>query len=81
MGLFICCVSNSHLESRMNPQMPDTQFTVFLNVKVFQDGKQAMLSKSIYLGTKGKWTWIHQKKNWKLLHLDNISELYPKKEN
>lgn len=30
MGLFICCVSNTHLES-VNPQMPDTHFDVFLN--------------------------------------------------
>lgn len=45
MGLFICCVSNTHLESRMNPQTPDTQFDVFLNVNIFQDGALAMLPK------------------------------------
>lgn len=45
MGPFICCVSNSHLESRIDPQMPGTQFAVFLNVNVFQDDKQAMISK------------------------------------
>lgn len=45
MGLFIRCVSNTHLESRMNSQMPDTQFDVFLNVNIFQDGKLAKLLK------------------------------------
>lgn len=53
MGLFICCVSNTHLESRMNPQMPDTQFDIFLNVNIFHDGKLAMLS-NILFGNKGK---------------------------
>lgn len=73
MGLFICCVSNTHLESRMNPQMPDTQFDIFLNVNIFHDGKLAMLS-NILFGNKGKTNMDSSKEKRKI----SPSRQYPR---
>lgn len=53
MGLFICCVLNTHLESKMNLQMPDTGFDIFLNVNIIHNSKLAKFSNRLFRN-KGK---------------------------
>lgn len=62
MGLFVCCVSDTHLESRTMPQMPSTQSPVFLNVNSFSRLVSQQCFQNIPLGNKGKTNMIHLKK-------------------
>lgn len=66
IGFFICCVSDTHLESRMNVQIPDTPF-----LNVFQDEILAILSHTILYRIKGKNCTVSSKKS-KTFYLNNI---------